>query len=112
MNGTGDQHPNSGQFAPIDQQQWGNATFPLGAHYDQNDVNFSVYSRRASRVLLEIYDQATGRDALYDYWLEGTRTERATSRHSPVLAVLTRSNITSYAMINRWSKAQPEPGTR
>ena len=46
MNGTGEQHPNSSRFAPVDQQQWGNTTFPLGAHYDRNDVTFAVYSRR------------------------------------------------------------------
>jgi isoamylase len=65
----GDTHPSRGPFAPIDEQAWGSATYPLGAHYDGGDASFAVYSARATRVLLEIYDGATGDSARYDYWM-------------------------------------------
>ncbi|MCP5363768.1 MAG: glycogen-debranching protein [Hyphomicrobiales bacterium] len=66
---TGDQHPDTGPFSAVDQPRWGDARYPLGAHYDGDDVTFAVYSRRASRILLEVYSRETGEDARHDYWL-------------------------------------------
>jgi glycogen operon protein len=53
----------------VDPDAWAQERFPLGARLDGNTTTFAVFSRRATRVLLEIYDQALGRDAVHDYWL-------------------------------------------
>lgn len=66
----GRQHPTSGAFAPVDASRWSSADSPLGAHLTGGDATFAVFSSRATRVLLELYDQATGSDAAHDYWLE------------------------------------------
>jgi glycogen operon protein len=65
----GKRFPASGQFHPVNPQGWAIATFPLGAHYDGQTVTFAVFSKRATHILLEIYNAATGQDAVYDYWL-------------------------------------------
>ena len=66
----GEQHPNSGNYAPLEEATWQNAAYPLGAHYQEEDVTFAVYSKRATRILLEIYLYPTEEDAKYDYWLK------------------------------------------
>jgi glycogen operon protein len=65
----GQQHPDSGDFAPIDQAAWNDARYPLGAHPLGEGITFAVYSRHATRILLELYEQPTGASARYDYWL-------------------------------------------
>ncbi|TVQ44656.1 MAG: glycogen-debranching protein [Gloeocapsa sp. DLM2.Bin57] len=65
----GYQHPLEGEYAPIEEFKWQKATYPLGAHYLGDDVTFAVYSKNATRILLEIYQKATGEEAKYDYWL-------------------------------------------
>ncbi|MCP5306966.1 MAG: glycogen-debranching protein [Chromatiaceae bacterium] len=67
---TGAMHPIDGPFAPVGPDTWSGADFPLGAHYDGTDVTFAVYSRHATRILLEIYLAPTGASARYDYWLQ------------------------------------------
>jgi isoamylase len=82
----GENHPQDGQYSPLDLSQWGDETYALGAHYDGRDVTFAVYSGRASRVLLEIYGVADGADAQYDYWLARNPNDnvwRATIRDVP-----------------------------
>jgi len=69
MTGTGEQHPDTGPFSAIDEPLWAEARYPLGAHFDGNNVTFAVYSRRATRILLEVYSRETGEDARHDYWL-------------------------------------------
>ena len=66
----GYRHPNSGNYAPLEETTWQNATYPLGAHYQEDGVTFAVYSKRATHILLEIYLSPTGEDAKYDYWLK------------------------------------------
>ena len=66
----GSQHPASGAWAPVEHDAWGRAGYPLGAHVLGSDVTFAVYSKHATRILLEIYDQPIGAAARYDYWLE------------------------------------------
>ena len=66
----GTQHPRSGAFAPVDEPAWGASVAPLGAHVLGSDVTFAVYSKHATRILLELYDEPTGAAASYDYWLE------------------------------------------
>ena len=65
----GQNHPQSGNYAPLDSHLWADATYPLGAHYQGDSVTFAVYSKNASQILLEIYDRPTGENAKYDYWL-------------------------------------------
>jgi isoamylase len=65
-------HPASGSFAPVDEGTWGSASYQLGAHYQGgsgSDLEIAVYAGKADKVLLEIYNTATGSDALYDYWM-------------------------------------------
>jgi len=63
-------HPSSGAFAPVNPSSWNSAVYPLGAIHQKNATTFSVYSKNATRVLLEIYDTATDSEAKHDYWLE------------------------------------------
>ena len=65
----GENYPASGPFSPVAAQTWGNANFPLGAHFVAEGATFAVFSRNAERILLEIYDQAMGQDARYAYWM-------------------------------------------
>ncbi|HIK46869.1 MAG TPA: glycogen-debranching protein [Leptolyngbyaceae cyanobacterium M65_K2018_010] len=65
----GQNFPQTGPFSPVSPEQWAAAPYPLGAHYEGRDVTFAVYSKHATRILLEIYDQPTGVEARYDYWL-------------------------------------------
>lgn len=72
----GSNHPRSGSFSPIDEAQWREATYPLGAHRDSDgSVTFGVFSQRATRVLLEIYDAPTGASATHDIWLVQNPTD-------------------------------------
>ncbi|ACB54537.1 hypothetical protein cce_5191 [Crocosphaera subtropica ATCC 51142] len=72
----GYQHPHSGNYAPIEESTWHHAIYPLGAHYQDDDVTFAVYSKRATHILLEIYLSSTGEDAKYDYWLKKNPTDQ------------------------------------
>jgi isoamylase len=65
----GTQHPLQGAFSPVARETWQGATFPLGAHVDGDSTTFAVYSRNATHVLLEIYDDQMGEPARFDYWL-------------------------------------------
>ena len=37
---------------------------------DGSAATFAVYSKNATRILLEIYEQAYGEDAVFDCWME------------------------------------------
>ena len=63
------QHPASGAFSPVDEARWHEADYPLGAHTERRRTTFAVYSRHATRVLLEIYSQAMGEPHRFDYWM-------------------------------------------
>jgi len=66
----GTSHPLQGPFRPANYESWSSATFPLGAFIDGDTTTFAVYSKNATRVLLEIYNAAMGEAARFDYWLE------------------------------------------
>ena len=71
-------HQNEGNFSPVDLNGsedgygWKNLTDKLGATVNGNETTFAVYSKNAQRILLEIYEQAYGENAVpvYDYWME------------------------------------------
>ena len=64
-------YPENGTYSPVDQENWGTGTFSLGANIDSDgNGTFAVYSANATKMLLEIYNQAYGEDAAYDYWME------------------------------------------
>ena len=62
-------HPLSGSFSPAGAAAWAGARFPPGAHVDGHAVTFAVYSRHATRVLLEIYEHPLGEPRRFDYWM-------------------------------------------
>ena len=72
----GANYPTSGDFLPVDLNGetegfgWSTQTWKLGATVNENTVEFAVYSKNATEILLEIYDEAYGADAKYDYWME------------------------------------------
>jgi isoamylase len=66
----GERHPESGAFSPVEPQTWGLLRAPLGVHRHGDIVTFSVYSRRATRVLLEIYARPILAEAEADYFLQ------------------------------------------
>ena len=49
---------------------WNAQTWELGSTVSGNAVEFAVYSKNATRIMLEIYDVAFGADAKYEYWME------------------------------------------
>lgn len=61
----GEKHPSTGKFSVVSVPTSGEP----GALYNGSNVVFSVYSKNAEKILLEIYDEAYGKEALYDYWL-------------------------------------------
>jgi glycogen operon protein len=61
--------PSAGQIAVVAPERWGVATDALGAHRVDGEVSFAVFSRRATHVMLEIYDSPTGRDACFECWM-------------------------------------------
>ena len=67
---TGAMHPASGSYSALEEANWGKADYPLGAFYQGTDATFAVYSRNATRVLLEIYEKGNGVEARYDYWMQ------------------------------------------
>ena len=57
-------------YTPIDQEMWGTSNWDLGSKFENQDsgiATFAVFSARATRVLLEIYDEATGKDAIASF---------------------------------------------
>jgi glycogen operon protein len=66
----GANHPQQGAYSTAEQNTWAGAAFPLGAHLAGETATFAVYSRNATRVLLEIYDASTAAPARFDYWME------------------------------------------
>ena len=64
-------YPKDGAYSPVDQENWKTGTFSLGANIDSDgNGTFAVYSANATKMLLEIYNNAYGEDAAYDYWME------------------------------------------
>lgn len=69
--GIGSKHPASGKYSPVDQSNWASASYALGADIDTDgNGTFAVYSKNATKILLEIYTEAYGKEFAYDYWME------------------------------------------
>ena len=73
----GSTYPVSGAFSPVDSNGtesgfgWDDLTFEPGGRIDtEGNLEVAVYSKNATKVLLEIYSTAYGEDAVYDYWME------------------------------------------
>ena len=73
----GSTYPVSGAFSPVDSNGtesgfgWDDLEFEPGGRIDsEGNLEVAVYSKNAERVLLEIYLNAYGEDAVYDYWME------------------------------------------
>lgn len=67
----GSKHPASGKYSPVDQSNWASASYALGAELDADgNGTFAVYSKNATKILLELYNAAYGEEAAYDYWME------------------------------------------
>ena len=62
-------HPKRGAFSPVRASAWASAASALGAYVGADCVTFAVYSRHATRVLLEIYPHAIGAARQFDYWM-------------------------------------------
>ena len=62
-------HPARGPFSPVRESAWASSGSALGAHVGADGVTFAVYSRHATRVLLEIYSQPIGAARQFDYWM-------------------------------------------
>lgn len=78
LNPTGFGHPKTGTFAPVAADTWGSQRWPLGGHFVNQAFQVGVYSKNASRILLEVYDHKHWADAGWnaakasakrDYWL-------------------------------------------
>ena len=69
--GIGSKHPASGKYSPVDQKNWASASYALGAQIDADgNGTFAVYSKNATKILLELYNAAYGEEVAYDYWME------------------------------------------
>lgn len=67
----GENHPAQGKFSPVEQASWASADYSLGAEIGSDgNGTFAVYSKNATKILLEIYEKAYGEEAAYDYWME------------------------------------------
>ena len=63
-------HPSNGAFSPVDEAAWDKGSWELGAHISGGNTTFALYSANATKILLEIYDNAHGSNAKYDYWMK------------------------------------------
>lgn len=77
--GIGFTHPDAVSalpFSPVDSDDsadsygWSSLDSKLGAIISGSETTFAVYSKNATKMLLEIYETAYGEDAKYDYWME------------------------------------------
>ncbi|HEY5961165.1 MAG TPA: alpha-amylase family glycosyl hydrolase [Polyangiaceae bacterium] len=66
---TGSLQQRQSQISSIDHDEWGRVKYPLGAVRHGDDITFAVFSRRATRVLLEIYDAPFGADAVFECFM-------------------------------------------
>ena len=65
----GKMHPADGAFSPAGEANWQHGNWELGAHVSGGETTFALYSKNAEKILLEIYEDAYGKEAKYDYWL-------------------------------------------
>ena len=68
--------PDSGKYSAVDLNGdaegfgWSNQEWKLGATVNGNNVEFAVYSKNATHLMLEIYEEKWGVDASYYCWME------------------------------------------
>ena len=60
----------SGLYSPVVPDLWDQLKAPLGVHRDGERVTFAVFSRRATRMVLEIYDSPIRSCAKFDYFMQ------------------------------------------
>src|ERR1700690_4595371 len=70
MSEIGTKHPSDGTFSPQEPESWASLRAPLGVHRNGDTVTFAVYSRRATRMLLEIYSEPILDEAQFEYFLQ------------------------------------------
>ncbi len=69
-------HPASGSYSPVDLNGatdgfgWDAAVWKPGTHRDGAGITFALYSKNATKVLLELYETKNGNPAVCDYWME------------------------------------------
>lgn len=72
----GERYPQTGAYSPVDKNGedagfgWATQKYNPGATLSETTTTFAVYSANATKILLEIYSEKSGVDAIYDYWLE------------------------------------------
>ncbi len=55
-------------FLPVEEASWGSATWgPGGRFVSSDEATFAVYSKNATRIVLEVYRVPYGEDAVYRY---------------------------------------------
>ena len=63
-------HPSTGVLSPVNEASWATATWTKGANFNGVDLEIGVYAPSATKLLLEVYEVATGSNAAYDYWMQ------------------------------------------
>lgn len=57
-------------ITPVAPDRWANASYALGTHRCGDETSFAVFSRRATRMLLEIYERPMGADAVFACFMQ------------------------------------------
>lgn len=65
---TGYKHPATGRLSQV-KETFERTTDSMGASYEDTNAVFTLYSKNATKVLLEIYAKPSGVVASYDYWM-------------------------------------------
>jgi glycogen operon protein len=68
-------------------ERWAEATWALGANRSGDVISFGVFSGRATKVLLEIYDAPMGEGASFECWMEKNPADhvfRAAIKNLPI----------------------------
>lgn len=66
----GENHPKTGDFSPVDESNWQYSRQSLGSSFNGSNATFALYSKNATRILLEIYEKPSAVNAKYDYWMK------------------------------------------
>jgi len=108
--------PPQSLYDAIEYNTWGAALWNLGAHFlDSGDtVTFAVYSKHATRVLLEIYNEATGQNAVAEFEMVKNLTDdiwRAkVSGAGPGTLYGFRCWGTNWPFVNAWQRGNAGAG--
>lgn len=109
----GENHPSSGSYSPYSQSSWGSASWAKGANFSGSNLEIGVYAPSASKVLLEIYNAATGSDAVYDYWMakgsDGVWRAKLTSMPNKTMYAF-RAWGPNWAFSSSWDRGNSSAG--